>query len=139
MLNNINLITRQRDNFTRACVAMKVCRYTVSTSPKEVEHILRRTTGDQYEETENELEASDEQVISKLGFSFEYWTDQSKQTGGLPSYTLEAKDGQVWFDADLDEEYTDFYNSIDGTDAQKARATAEHYFTRVVLEELRRG
>lgn len=139
MLNNVNLITRQRDNFTRACVAMKECKYTVSTQPKEVEYTLSRSTGDAYEETTKELENDGEATISKIGFSFEYWTDQSKQTGGLPSYALEAKDGSVWFDLVLTGEYIDFYNSIEGTDAQKARITAEHYFTNVILEDLKAG
>lgn len=135
MLQNINLTNAQKDTFQQACVAISYVEWEEVQAAVTVKR-LTRTSQDNYELSEDK-KTQEEDGISCIKFSADYWSNAAKMQQGCRPYLLEGQGGEIEFSIDFTDEWVEKYNNIHGSDQQKAVKICELYLTEVVLPQLR--
>lgn len=135
MLQNINLTNAQEDTFQNACIAISYVEWEEVQAAVTVKR-LTRTSQDNYELSEDK-KTSEEDGISSIKFSADYWSNVQKMQQGCRPYILEGQGGQIEFVVEFDDQWIEKYNAIHGSDQQKAVKICELFLQEVVVPQLK--
>ncbi len=134
MLQTVNLVNAQRDTLPNACIAISYAEWEEVQSSVITKRLTRKSN-DNYELLEDK-NASEEDGISQIKFSADYWSNIQKMQQGCRPYLLEGAGGEIEFVIDFNDEWISKYKTIHGSDQQKAIKICEMYLTEVVLPDL---
>jgi hypothetical protein len=126
----------QGDTFTQAVIVVKDAEYAIEKVESKKMFIFR-SQGESYDVDTKLDSESYEGIGGEIKFTAEYWTQLQNFQQSKKGYLLEGVGGEIEFVIDIDNEWADKFNSIQGTDTQKVTKLCELYIAEVVVPELR--
>lgn len=126
----------QGDTFTQAVIVVKDAEYAIEKVESKKMFIFR-SQGESYDVDTKPDSESYEGIGGEIRFTAEYWTQLQNFQQSKKGYLLEGVGGDIEFVIDIDNEWADKFNSIQGTDTQKVTKLCELYIAEVVIPELR--
>lgn len=126
----------QGDTFTQAVIVVKDAEYAIEKVESKKMFIFR-SQGESYDVDTKPDSESYEGIGGEIKFTAEYWTQLQNFQQSKKGYLLEGVGGEIEFVIDIDNEWADKFNSIQGTDTQKVTKLCEMYIAEVVVPELR--
>jgi hypothetical protein len=97
---------------------------------------LLRTRSEEYERSEDVSE-NHEGISGVIEYTADYWMQVTNFQQGKKGYALQSVSGGEIQSVELDEEWAERFNAIQGTEAQKAKGICEAHLAEVVLPALR--
>jgi hypothetical protein len=126
----------QGDNFPQAVIVIHDAEYSIEkVESKKV--FITRTTGENYDQDQKPEADNYEGIGGEVRFTAEYWTQLPNFQQGRKGYLLEGAGGSIEFIIEINDEWAEKFNAIQGTDTQKITKLCEMYISEVVLPELR--
>jgi hypothetical protein len=126
----------QGDNFPQAVIVIEDAEYAIEkVESKRVS--IKRTQAENYDTEERQEADNYEGIGGEVRFTAKYWTQLPNFQQGKKGYWLEGAGDNIEFIIDINDEWAEKFNAIQGTDTQKITKLCEMYISEVVLPELR--